>query len=193
MKLTLWVTAGTLLLGYPAAWYMVHARSKTARTLLYAVVVSPRGADPTIVAQSIQAELKRFDPALAAEYEPASQIIASTLGRQQLGMTLMVIFGATAVALAAVGVYGAIAYAAAQRRHEVGVTGRLGCVQVKVQRVGLAHGGGVLPDLLAAHRVGGRGVGLADGLGLDRHGGAVYAAPSNDGVLRRPLRRGSPF
>jgi putative spermidine/putrescine transport system permease protein len=41
VKLTLWVTAGCLLLGYPAAWYMVHARSKTARTVLYAIVVSP--------------------------------------------------------------------------------------------------------------------------------------------------------
>jgi len=41
IKLTLWVTAGCLLLGYPAAWYMVHARSKTARTVLYAIVVSP--------------------------------------------------------------------------------------------------------------------------------------------------------
>lgn len=41
VKLTLWVTAGCLLLGYPAAWYMVHARRRAVRTVLYAIVVSP--------------------------------------------------------------------------------------------------------------------------------------------------------
>ena len=41
VKLTLWVTALCLLLGYPAAYYMVHVRSTMYRTVLYAVVVSP--------------------------------------------------------------------------------------------------------------------------------------------------------
>lgn len=41
LKLTLWVTGLCLLLGYPATYYMVHARSAMYRTILYAVVVSP--------------------------------------------------------------------------------------------------------------------------------------------------------
>jgi putative spermidine/putrescine transport system permease protein len=41
VKLTAWVTALCLLLGYPAAYHMVHARSTMYRTILYAVVVSP--------------------------------------------------------------------------------------------------------------------------------------------------------
>lgn len=41
VKLTLWTTGVCLLLGYPAAYYMVHVRSPMYRTLLYAVVVSP--------------------------------------------------------------------------------------------------------------------------------------------------------
>jgi putative spermidine/putrescine transport system permease protein len=41
VKLTLWTTGACLLLGYPAAYYMVHVRSPMYRTLLYAVVVSP--------------------------------------------------------------------------------------------------------------------------------------------------------
>ena len=41
-------------------------------------------------------------------------------------MTLMLLFGATAVALAAVGIYGVVAYAAAQRRGEVATRLALG-------------------------------------------------------------------
>lgn len=41
MKLTVIVTILCLILGYPAAYYMVHVRSDTYRTVLYAIVVSP--------------------------------------------------------------------------------------------------------------------------------------------------------
>lgn len=41
VELTVIVTVLCLLLGYPAAYYMVHVRSSTYRTLLYAVIVSP--------------------------------------------------------------------------------------------------------------------------------------------------------
>ena len=41
LKLTVWVTALCLVLGYPATHYMVHVRSPMHRTILYAIVVSP--------------------------------------------------------------------------------------------------------------------------------------------------------
>jgi putative spermidine/putrescine transport system permease protein len=41
VKLTAIITALCLLLGYPAAYHMVHARTPLYRTILYAVVVSP--------------------------------------------------------------------------------------------------------------------------------------------------------
>jgi putative spermidine/putrescine transport system permease protein len=41
VKLTAWVTVLCLLLGYPAAYYMVRVRSTMYRTILYAIVVSP--------------------------------------------------------------------------------------------------------------------------------------------------------
>jgi putative spermidine/putrescine transport system permease protein len=41
VRLTFIVTTLSLLLGYPAAYHMVHARSPMYRTILYAIVVSP--------------------------------------------------------------------------------------------------------------------------------------------------------
>lgn len=41
VKLTAYTTVLCLLLGYPAAHYMIHVRSNRYRTVLYAIVVSP--------------------------------------------------------------------------------------------------------------------------------------------------------
>ena len=123
------------------------------------VVISTRGADPTAIVPGLRSQLNQFDPQLAVEYETASNIVASTLSRQELGMTLMMVFGATALALAAVGIYGVIAYAAAQRRGEVATRIALGASNADVfllmtkqgQRLALA---GATIGLAAAYGVG---------------------------------------
>ena len=94
--------------------------------LRHAIVIETNNANAAAVVPAIQSELKRFDAQIAADYELASSIVGSTLSRQQLGMALMLIFGATAAALAAVGVYGVIADAAAQRRIEMATRVALG-------------------------------------------------------------------
>jgi putative ABC transport system permease protein len=91
-----------------------------------AVVVDAGARDPNALASSIRTELKRFDPQLTATFTTAPEIVADTLSRQELGMTLMLIFGATALMLAAIGVYGIIAYVAAQRRGEIATRLALG-------------------------------------------------------------------
>lgn len=55
-------------------------------------------------------------------------------------MTLMLIFGAVAVALAAVGIYGVVAYAAAQRRDELATRLALGSTPLGVFWLVMKHG-----------------------------------------------------
>src|SRR5207248_731017 len=92
------------------------------------------------------------------------------------GMTLMLVFGTTALALAAVGVYGAIAYAAAERRHEVAIRIALGATAADVFRGRMAQGrrlaiAGTLIGVAAAY-AGGR---------LVAHN--VYAMRASDPVI----------
>src|SRR5262249_6640231 len=68
------------------------------------VVIAARGnaaASPEAMASTIRAELQRFDPQIMVNFTTVRAIVDETLSRQQLGVTLMLIFGATALTLAA--------------------------------------------------------------------------------------------
>jgi putative ABC transport system permease protein len=84
-----------------------------------AVVVHAPAGDSAAVRSAIRDEARKLDPQMAVDIERSSDIVGAGLSRQRLGMTLMLGFGLAAVALAAVGILGVIAYAAAQRRKEV--------------------------------------------------------------------------
>jgi putative ABC transport system permease protein len=96
------------------------------------VVIATRAADATALAATVRSEIARAEPQLAVEVDTASRLVASTLTRQQLGMTLMLVFGTTALVLAAVGIYGVIAYASAQRLGEIATRLALGATPRQV-------------------------------------------------------------
>jgi putative ABC transport system permease protein len=92
----------------------------------FTVVVATTSPDPTSIEPAIRTVMRQQDPQIAVDFEQVTDIVAGTIRRQQLGMTLMVIFGLVAVALAAVGIYGVIAYTTAQRRDEMATRLALG-------------------------------------------------------------------
>ena len=105
------------------------------------MVVSTSTADIGPVQAAIRDELRKADPQMAIDFERATDVVAATTSRQELGMTLMLIFGAVAVALAAVGIYGVVAYAAAQRRDELATRLALGATPLGVFWLVMKHGG----------------------------------------------------
>ena len=93
------------------------------------VVVSTALDDPNAVIPAVRAEVQKMDPQLAFTVRPVTEVIAATLTRQKLGTTLMLLFGAIALVLAAIGIYGMIAYASAERHGEVATRMGLGATR----------------------------------------------------------------
>ena len=105
------------------AFYVVADQSPM---LQMSVAIATSLTDPRVAADAVRAEISKADPLLAFEVEPVETLVASTRSRQRLGMTLMLVFGAMAVTLAAIGIYGVIAYASAERSREFATRMALG-------------------------------------------------------------------
>ena len=89
-------------------------------------VVSLSHSDVGAVERAIRAEVRKLNPTMALDFELASDVVGGTLRRQELGMTLMLIFGGIAIVLAAVGIYGVVSYAGSLRREEMATRLALG-------------------------------------------------------------------
>jgi hypothetical protein len=92
----------------------------------HAIVVTARMGDPSRLVGPIRSELHAFDPQSTIDFSTARDLVASTITRQRLGMTLMLVFGAVALVLAAIGIYGVATTIAAIRASRVEATEALG-------------------------------------------------------------------
>jgi putative ABC transport system permease protein len=131
--------------------------------------------DPIRLAEAVREQVKAIDKDQPMEIMTMAQVFSNSVGRRRFNALLLGIFGALALVLAMVGVFGVINYSVAERTREIGIRLALGAQRSDILK--LIVGQGMVLTLL------GVAIGLGGAFGLTRLiSGLLYGVSPTDWV-----------
>jgi putative ABC transport system permease protein len=163
----------------PEVMYIPLAQLKDSFTMLNNKIIPmtwivKTAVEPLSLSAAVQKQVLASDGQLAvAHMRAVDQVVSEATARQDFNMTLLSVFAAVALLLAAIGVYGMLSYSVQQRSQEIGIRLALGAQNGDVLRM-IVRQGMILAGLGVA-------LGLAGALGLARLLTALlYGVKPND-------------
>jgi predicted permease len=117
---------------YPTVFIALGQDDNPGATLQYEVRAVGSATALVPIIKSMVAEVNR---SIALEFTPLSDQVDASLRRERILATLSAFFGALALLLATVGLYGTLSYSVARRRNEIGIRIALGAGQRRVMRL----------------------------------------------------------
>jgi len=95
---------------------------------------------PYALSNTIQSTLRETTGLPVSDVRSMEEVVSRSISRQRFNMFLMTVFGASALLLAAIGIYGLMAYSVAQRTQEIGIRMALGAEAAQVRKMVVFQG-----------------------------------------------------
>jgi putative ABC transport system permease protein len=112
--------------------------------------------DPYSLSNPIQDQLRQVAGLPVSNIRSMEEVVSLSTSRQRFNMVLMSIFGGSALLLAAIGIYGLMAYTVQQRTQEIGIRLALGAKASEIRRMVVLQGVrlalvGIVAGIASAH------------------------------------------